>query len=389
MNFAFHTTGRIFLLGLWLLATCQCTQKPSSPVGIDFFQRKNEGLIDRTVFLASASDTSFHVPVSCGSGSRLYAGRVPQIECTALILFDSLPDSGTVDSCGFRFSLQVPAATWNTEPLTLDIHLMQISWTESDALSDTWNEGMIGEKTAEITANPGDSSRVEAAVDPTIVNKWIDGEDGIDNLGICLKTSSGTGMVSFYSSEYAVDTLQPSLFYTVSGDTSRAVKVARASRDAFVTRTDQPVSPGMLLVANGYAMRSYLRFGGLSELDSTATINRARLTLHPDSSAGFRDGGSFNLYAYPLSTPFSGSAEVVFDSTSISLGTPGEPGTEINCTALVQEWVAGLSANNGLLITGSLESIDPWLRLYHSSQADSAFRPSLEIFYSLPPKSQF
>ncbi|MBN1892842.1 DNRLRE domain-containing protein, partial [bacterium] len=143
------------------------------------------------------------------------------------------------------------------------------------------------------------------------------------------------------------------------------------------------------VVANGYAVRTFLRFDSLSTLDSSATVNRALLTLHPDSSAGFRDGVSFNLYAYPLSGPFTDAAGAVFDSTSISLGTPGEGGTEINCTALVQEWIAGLRPNNGFLITGTLESVDPWLRLFYSSQADSSFRPSLEIFYSLPPRSGF
>jgi len=388
MKFVLRKAGWIFLPGLCLLAICHCSQKPSSPVGIDYFQRKNEGMIDRIVLQASASDTSFHVPVSCGSGSRLYAGRVPQVECTALILFESILDSGTVDSCGFQFSLYVPAGTWNTEPLTLDIHLVQASWTESDMRPDNWNEGMIGEKIAEMTVDPGDSSCVQAAVDPRIVNQWIDENDGIDNLGICLITRSGTGMVSFYSSEYGTDTLRPSLFYITSGDTSRAVKAARASGDAFVARTDHAPSPGTLLVADGYAVRTFLLFDSLSHLDSTATINRALLILHPDSSIGYRDGVSFNLYAYPLSEPLSETAGAVFDSTSISLGTPEDGGTEINCTALVQEWVAGLRANNGFLITGSLESVDPWLRFYHSAQADPALRPSLEIFYSLPPKNR-
>ncbi|MBN1893138.1 hypothetical protein JW906_01535, partial [bacterium] len=232
MNFVLRRAFRISLPLLWLLAVCHCTQKTSTPVGIDYFQRINEGLIDRVFFSASPSDTSFHVPVSCGGGSRLYTGRVPHIECAALFLFESLPDSGTVDSCGFQFSLYAPAGTWSIEPLILDIHLMQASWSESDVLSDAWNEGMIGEKIAEITVDPGDSSRIRASIDPAIVNQWIDEDDGIDNRGVCLKIRTGTGMVSIYSSEYATDTLRPSLFYIAGGDTSRTVKTARATGDA-------------------------------------------------------------------------------------------------------------------------------------------------------------
>lgn len=375
----FIITG--FLLGGSFILT-QCTRNQGNPVGSRFFQRTNPGSEKQNIFQAAVTDTFYHTSVNTGASSYLYVGQNGNDRVRTLICFTNLPDSGSLDST--VVTLYTSRIMGKAEGiLTTSVHTITKEWKESEITWSTFEPDFIGEEilTLEIPSTLSDS--ISFPLPLSLIRSWMDSLTASQNYGIVLTSSSASFMVEFFSRHV---TNGPNLTLYLTQDTTQTIA---SSTDAFIATTYENPTPDRLFIANGTALRTLLFFD-LSSIPAEATINRALLTLHSDTSLSVPNHSEpFDLLVYTATNSPWPIPSVPYDSTISITGNVEDDSVTINVTSTIQNWSSGKNENHGFLLVGKSEKSNLSRRAFYSTSADSVWRPRMEVFYSLPPSTRF
>ena len=352
----------------------------------------NDGpqLYEKTLY-AEPSDHAFYTTkFNTGSSPELLLGAVSdEYKTRILLLFTSLPDS--VDRVE---SAKITLYSWNvlgdtlSAPFQANMYKLTSAWTETAILD--WNE-VTGDNvllgSAEIFPEVSDS--FEFTLPAGLVESWIDTTRGEDNYGVYIEPVNATFIIDFYSRETLI-TQSPFLeiIYELDGELD-TINVL-CNRDVFIIEENLSLDDDHLYIGKGVAARSLLRFDVLSQIDSTATINRAELILKINRERSlFNARGVEDLVAMRAANEADDIQDVIIDSTlSGYTGSVLKDTVTVDITGLCQQWSVNnkLYENYGLILKSEGESVTLSRTAFYGSGADSSLIPSLLVRYTLPPR---
>ena len=386
----------LILVTIVFLLSIQCTKYKDNPVGSDFFQRENWGSEIYSLFLSAPSDTFYQTPVYSYLSSYLHLGGYNGNMSRSLIKFSMIdvPDTITVDSA--IVTLYVNNVLGSAElPFIPTVRQITGSWETSEITWDNFESSNITENALTFTETLADTDSVLFTLPPTLIQSWIDTTDQTENNGILLTyTSLDTGSLVQYYSSNAYEAVYPKLTLFYMEDTTQMVKDVFPAKDTYISNSQQTPDKDRLWIANSIAFRSLLYFN-IDTIPANATINKATLILHADTSQSFPNNDNpFDVDCFPISDTSWSIPQVSVDSSFFASGEIWgtlEENTDIlrmNITKIVEFWIYEiLDVNAGILLSGKFEEDNTLQRAFYSTTADSALRPYLEIFYSTPPSS--
>ncbi len=383
----------IFTL-LVMFSLTQCAKK-ANPVGAAFYQRENIGSERDTVYYCSPQDTFFQAEVMTGASPYLYVGQNEGINAATLLYFIVEIDSGTVDSA--KVTLHPKKCIGDsTGTMVVSVHSLTGEWDEASVTRESFNTaGLLGEEIGTIvldadaiTADP-DSVSIEFTLPLDLIRTWADTVTADQNHGLALTVSTDGFIACLYSDEYTISTaLMPTLTLYVSHDTTQTTTAVTALHDAFIADKYHEPSGDRLIIGEGTGYRSALFFD-VGFIPQNATINGGFLTLHADTLLSFNGGDDFGVSAYRISGDPGSFHSVEYDTTRGIAGFLNGDSLWLNLTFFVQSWTCGDMNNFGILLKGYNEIQALQERIFYSTAVqDSALKPRLHLFYSIPATKQ-
>lgn len=372
------------LLCLTAIPFTRCSKYKSNPVGLDFLQRGNIGSEMHLVFQAAPSDTFFQVSAANGESPYLFFGQFGNIQAKTLVRFDTLTISGSVDSLVLVFKKDT-LFSQTAGDLTLAVASLAKDWDQKTITWNAFDAGYVGTPIISKTF-----SATDTAIECTLPSEWalplVHPSQSATQFGILLTVDSPDGLVQVNSVEGQSGTetsVGLRVYYNSTFSYVNSVK------DAFIATSAQlPVSDKLVLL-DGVAFRTWLDIP-VSGIPPEATISRALLTLKKDPSAEFPSvQNNLMAVAVPVLDGAWTFPDVSIDSTRAVSAAAETDKLVFNMTSHVQGWTIGTSKNWGLLILGQYEKVDLSGLAFYSSQADSANRPTLDIYYTLPPSPPY
>ncbi|MCJ7812352.1 DNRLRE domain-containing protein [bacterium] len=378
-----------FFIGLFIFIL-HCSKYKENPVGSEYLQRDNLGLEKVTLFQSAPTDTFYQTSISTSGSSYLYVGEYHGTRSQSLMQFSMTDFSDTVTVDSAIVTLYVNTILGSSQiPFIPTVHQITASWEESDISWEDMESGSIIGNAIPFTETFANSDSVIFTLPPSLIKSWIDTTDQIENYGILLTyTTLDTGSIIQYHSANTTEGTPPilTLFYTENS--IKNISDITPVKDAHVSAMQQEPRSDRLFIANSIAFRSLLFFD-IDIIPANATINRALLTLHADTSLSYPDNSSlFYLSAYPVTDPSWPIPLVPYDSSTYAEEILEEDSIRINVTSIVEGWIYEFIENAGLVLKGIYEDENLQQRGFYSTSADSALHPSLEIMYSTPPSSR-
>jgi hypothetical protein len=380
-----RTVFLIFILAV--VFAFHCADNPSTAVGLDFLGRGNLGSELHKVFQAAPSDTFYQNNVHTASSPYLYFGKYGAMEAKSLIRLDTLTITGSVDSLVLTFN-QVVVFAQNSGSITVHLSVLLKDWSADSICWNTFTSDYVGENIVSKTISTEDTALVFVLPKEWAVN-LVDPQQRIAPYGILVSADPADGMIqaaSVESFDYYGTSYTAELKYYISQSTN----FVYAIEDAFIARASLSPRADRLSVVDGAGMRTLIRFP-FSGIPSNATVNRALLTLHVDPTISFPPiQTSMGMSAFNVKDSSYVLPQVAVDSTyGISAISSTDDSVRVfNITSFVQAWASGTLINAGMLLRGANESSDVAGLLFFSSAADSVKRPTLDVFFTLPPDPQ-
>ncbi len=380
------------LLTTFFFILNQCTKYKENPVGSDFFQRENYGSETYTLFQPAPNDTSYKASVFTDKSGYLYVGGYRANFSRSLIHFamTDISDTITVDSAIVTLHINNILGS-ATEPFVPTVHLITGPWEPSETNWDHFEASNIIGDAITLTETTIDTDSVAFTLPSSLVQSWIDTTDQTENNGILISyTELDTGSLVQYYSANSYEGVYPKLTLFYQEDTLTTIDIV-ASKDTYIVNSQKEPSPDRLFISNSIAFRSLLLFN-IDTIPADATINKAMLILHADTTQSFPNHDNpFDIYGYPI-TDLSWPLPLIPVDSSIYASGTLEDTTDVmrmNITTIVECWTYELlDVNAGILLSGRDEQKNILGRGFFSTTADSALQPALEIFYSTPPSSR-
>lgn len=383
-KFLFKTFFLLFLT--ILLITCAKYKK--NPVGSEFFTQEDIGEEKSCVIYPSPSDTFFkYTDVRTGISPYLNVGALQNhtIKAKSLIKFQLYPDTVNIHSASLTLYIHKFYGQ-HTGIFTCSIFKIAEPWDEDSLSAKNYNESLQGELIKNFTVSVNDTLKSFTINLPKdLVQSWCDSTTGSENHGLLFISDNAQYITEFYSSE--ADSNQPELIIYTSEDTTQnyAFSLLEDREDLFIAEGDFEASPDYLYISNGIAIRSLLSFD-VSAIPELATINRAFLNIHSDLTPNlpaWKD--SMIISIFEIADANWVLPDIGLDSLTYSSIYLYSDSASADITLSVQRWTSQTVENYGLLLKGLNEYKNLDYRKLYSSTADSSKKPSLKIFYSLPP----
>jgi len=381
---------KILLLFFFTVIFITCAKYKKNPVGSEFFDRDNMGKEKSCLIYASASDTFFkYTNIKTGHSTYLNIGAVPDhnIQAKSLIKFYTYLDSAQVDSASLTLYIHRFYGT-PTGTFSCSIYKITQSWEEDSLNIENYDGGLQGEFIKDFTVSFDDSVKsFTVSLPKTLVQSWFDSTTSDDNYGLMFIPNNFQFITEFYSSES--DSNQPELTIYVPADTDTTDLKYNfpSSDDLFLAEGNFESDTDFLYLTNGIASRSLLFFD-VSTIPEQATINRALLNVYSDTTAAFPNWqDKYNISVFKISADSWTVPLVPLDSSTYTIiALDSTDSASANVTPYIQQWTLGMEENYGFLLKGINENTNLDYRRLYSSKADSSKKPSLKIFYSLPPE---
>lgn len=362
-----------------------CAKYKENLVGMNYLERNNFGCELDTLISPTAS-AFYHTYVNTNSSNRLYMGQYRGIHAKVLLQFSNFPKTGTVDSVIVTLYKKQTVGSREGFPAPKVYNITGV-WDESQITWETFEtSGLLGEEIPTVEISSTDEAIYFTLPNP-LVQSWFDTSAASPNHGILLAYEPpDTGFViEMLTKDAPADTIGfNNLTLWVEQDSIK-IYTAPIQQDVFIATTEQDTSIDRLIIANGSCLRTFFSFD-FSFIPLNATVNRALLTLHPDSALSFPDhNNSFKLLGYLTKGGVESIPQVPFDSSQVAEGIVQNDSAVVNITKFVQLWASGKTPNQGLLLIGYNEKQDLLRRAFYRDASDALQGPRVEIFYSLPP----
>ena len=377
-----------------LLLLIGCAEKPKS-VGNGLPNSDCTFIID-TLTLTSVKDTAYIFPLETGFSLSNLTGRQSATD-ELISLYNIIPDSyidslkgARIDTAEFRLTVKY---RFNPPAGKLQFNVVEIKrpWSQATFTTDsvpflTLGTTPIG--TFKDSMNFG--TTLSTLIDTSDIRRWANSfidTTAPDYYGFAVQSPAGNnnGVVGFSTFNDYTDYV-PKIFIRYTKFGRRDSLIFYTGEDAFAPKTTRPSSFSGLMVQGGYGVRSKLAFD-LSALKDKPIVNNAVLELTLDTAASTFGGYSPDTVTALLST--SGTSLDPSDSTIFVYGLRTAatalrpPVFSFRLTGIVDRWVRGERANNGITLRWSSEygTVEKAV-FYPTSAADASKRPRLNITYS-------
>ncbi|MCK5145933.1 DNRLRE domain-containing protein [bacterium] len=373
------------LLFIMFILYSGCTDKNGNPVGLDIFDRDQFGEEHSLLIQTSASDTFYLEPMKSGNSQYLLLGEKDNFKYNVIFRVDTsgYPENHKVDSAFIYLFV------YNMEGDTNDITLPQVyesnaSWEEDDITWEYVEENGLTGAEVNITPRIVNKDTISFKIPNDLVEKWM-ADDNEAFKGLILDYTNNGNIYSILSGDGSYKSYMKLHTTDLADDTTHSSRIMFFDYDAFVSHHEIAQDPDRLWVINGIGYRSYLNFD-LSVIPENATINNALLSMTLDTLASWpTQTNGFGVSINALESDFDISQDNNVQSQSDLNASTISDSLIINVRSIVQEWARQSYENKGFLLKGQAETIHWSGRSFYSSTADSTKRPTLKIFYSIPP----
>ena len=370
-----------------ILLVAGCGTKENNGLGVQFIEDRGDRKAVVYLELTPPDTTDDHqsetLVDNLGSSGTLTFGARAGYLAKTLVKIDSTqaPAAGTtLTDATLRLAL---GDSLGTTPLSVAVHPVTSGWdaTLNDPASFPTLAAAVDTVDLNLTREGADSLLGSRFSILSVAQSWVD--DPASNRGVAFIPIDGSDvMLEFDALEGGIQPEVTFAWNTGTVDTTASVFVSNDNyvlekTPAFVPLDGQP---GRITVGRGYPTRSYLFFD-IPELGDRATINRAELVLHLDSTMS-------DLSSFPLAFRRITGAGWQGDSTeveAIQYGnvtlSSGADSVASNATSLVASIVE--STNLGILVQAAEERGDgDYARFHSEATAMPELAPTLRIWYT-------
>jgi hypothetical protein len=222
---------------------------------------------------------------------------------------------------------------------------------------------------------------------PSLIQSYLLGEE--EELGFLIRIldEEDSTFVRFGTREAAIGAELEYSFRATSGDTTIVDTItAGVAEDAYIVEHAYELPEGVLPIGSGVGYRCLLQFPMPAELDSTWTVNRARLVIHPDTTTFYSTGSLTRIQAYRITGEWDGDdtpLEGWVYGTGLLGSTTAEESLEV--TTLVKGWTRGVWDNMGMALRAENLVFNLSFVLLHTpAEQDTSLWPYLEITATPP-----
>ena len=276
-----------YLLPVLVLVTMwSCSE--GDPLHIITNTRIENGGIVRDTLYAMADTSIVYGKTSTGNSKKLMLGQYSGFESRFLIRFGQMPnDTIKVDS--LRLVLTSVSNLGETEsPIQGSAYLVTEDWPESVNEDADWDFQSKIDQSDETTAHfeiDAEAAQIHSIdLPPALIDVWRDTTGGGKNFGILLDFNSATNIKEFSSVDALLSGQRPRLVVTYTNTKLDSVlhDTLFVNRDASLVEFTGSFNPADLVVASGYAVRSYLNFD-FSGVPSTAILSTMNMIIKRDT----------------------------------------------------------------------------------------------------------
>jgi len=384
--------SKLILMTIFTVILITCAKYKKNPVGSEYFNENEMGDEKSCIIYPAPSDTFFkNKNIKTGISPFLSIGAVQKHNITAksLIEFQFLPDTTQIDSAALTLYIHKFYGQ-NSGLFSCSIYKVTKDWDDDSLSAITYDQSYQGEYVKEFEVSLNDTIKsFSVSLPSALVQSWVDSTTAESNYGLLFIPNNTQFITEFYSSE--ADSNQPALeIYTATEpDTAGNVyptNIVPPTNDIFIPEAEFEPTSDYLFISNGVSLRALMNFD-VSQIPEQATINKAFLTVHSDTLAAFPDcQETFTVSIFEIANQNWTLPEVQIDSVTYSRIPINSDSSSADLTLSVQNWISKMKENNGLLLMGRNEYTNLSYRKLYSSTADTSKKPSLKIFYSIPPE---
>jgi len=383
------------LLTILSIILITCAKYKKNPVGSEYFNENKMGNEKSCIIYSAPSDTFFkNINVKTGISSFLNIGAVQNrnISAKSMIKIQFYPDTTQIDSASLTLFIHKFYGQ-NNGIFSCSIYKVAKQWDDDSLSAKNFEPGFQGEYIKDFTASLNDTIKSLAVSLPSdLVQSWLDSTTAENNYGLLFVPNNNQFITEFYSSE--ADSNQPmlKLYTSTEPDTAGNVypsQIVAPTDDIFIPEGEFEPTSDHLFISNGLSLRVLMYFD-VSQIPEKATINKAFLTVYSDTTSAFPDNQeTFTVSIFHTLNQNWTLPDVQIDSVTYSRIPIKSDSASADLTSSVQNWTSRMIENNGLLLMGRNEYMNLDYRKLYSSAADSSKKPSLKIFYSIPPEENF
>jgi hypothetical protein len=353
-------------------------------------------IVETVILQPENEDFYYSVKKNLGSSTQLLLGKAgDEYSSRVLLKFTGFPDSMLVDSASIiLYSRSILGDS--SSSFQVNMYGIQSDWDPFDVVN--WGDGVMLDSTSVISTadiSPFTPDTVVFDIPADIAQSWVDSTTG-DSNGVWIDCGNATFIKSFYSANYGEFSVSPRLdltYHTPANEDTSINYSAYSNQDAFVLSSNLNLDEDLLYVGKGISFYSYLTFDIASELDSTASINKADLELIINRDYSIFDAaGAAEIGAMRVSSQPGDHAAVEIDSAFTGyFGSVLEDTISISVRPLIQTWSKRDPGyeNFGFLLRSANETETLSRIALYSSRADSLRKPKLIIKYTLPPTQDY
>jgi len=381
----------------------RCTTENTVPNGYDEINRKDKGEIVSRVYSPSRI-AEYWQPPQAGPRTTILLGQYQGYKARILLRFYPYfaVDSASVTMA--ELTLNMFQRHGDGSPFNAKIYpLNDTEWIEKQVLwPDVRNVVDYANPVGELQVPAMDSATVTGAIDPELVNDWIELQDR--NNGILIDFESAAFMAAMLTTENQAGWATLRLAYTKKDGSADTVNVdVLEDVTLFEFDAEKPnnqlfENPDYIHAGNFSGYRSLLEFD-ISDIPNESTIHQAFVTLVPVNEESWtRENGmalALNSVTDSLWNPETISIDSLLNTpTTLGLASADSVSffdeTSIkNMVSFVQIWALDISPNYGLLLQSLEYGLDPSHLTFYGQANDPALVPKLYITYSLPASSRF
>ncbi len=383
---------KILLLTVLSVMLITCVKYKKNPVGSDYFNEDEMGDEKSCIIYSAPSDTFFkNINIKTGISPFLNIGAVqnPNISAKSLIKFKTYTDTTQIDSASLTLYIHKFYGQ-NNGIFSCSIYEVAKQWDDDSLCVQNYESGFQGEYIKDFTVSLNDTIKsLSVSLPSALIQSWLDSTTAENNYGLLFVPNNTQFITEFYSSK--ADSNQPALeiFTTTEPDTAGNVypsQIVAPTDDIFIPEGEFEPTSDHLFISNGLSLRVLMYFD-VSEIPEQATINKAFLTVYSDTLSAFPDNQeTFTVSIFHTLNQNWTLPDVQIDSVTYSSIPIKSDSASADLTSSVQNWTSNMIKNNGLLLMGRNEYMNLDYRKLYSSAADTSKKPSLKIFYSIPPE---
>jgi hypothetical protein len=382
-------------VGLVLFASC--TLFEDNPVGFDI-GGGSEGWQPVTLPPVSPEAWDGHRTTARAGGTTvMWIGSGRGYVARGLLRF-GVSDTTVIEVHEARLQLERPVATDSSGGI-FGLYQLLTPWTEStvgwemaQGDSTPWETpGGDYDSLSPVAMDTLQASTEDTALcfqlDPSLIESYLLGDEEEYGFLIRIVDEAESTFVRFGTREAGFG---GELTYSFSATQDDSVVLdtltVDVSEDAYIVAHSYELPDSTLPIGSGVGYRSFLRFPLPQQLDSTWTVNRARLVVHPDTTTFFTTGSLARIQAYRITGEWAGT-ETELDSWVFGTATLGTGTVEdsLEVTTLVKGWVRGVYDNEGLALRAENLVFNIGFVLLHTpAEADTSLWPYLEISATPP-----